>query len=336
MRTALGNCGCFILSILLLPLFLIFVGPLLVLAALRGRQPLGPIMLNTARYGTFGRIGALLLGLAVWILVWSGLAWILVNGLLPAATVAYAPPETPTATALAADPAASQAEPSVPPSSTFTVVPTPTQLPPSATPTQPPPSTTPTHTPITPATSTPLPEPSATPVLTGTPIITIPPPGDQLLVTTTTEVTRTRPLSLADRQAVIATVEEGNLLLRAAVSLANQENIRKLEEIWQGRALEKAQAFATELYGRYAKPFDVQFEYIVAPTLSPESSLEQAVVISQEAWAYQGRTGVDSESFEFTYTLSNEAGRWVIIMYSYLNLPTPTPVPTATATQTAP
>lgn len=99
MRTALANLGCLILLILFLPLFIIFIGPLLVLAALRGRQPVGPIILNTSRYGPVGRIGAFMLGLALWILIWSGLAWIVVNGLLPSSTVAVLPvPPSATAT----------------------------------------------------------------------------------------------------------------------------------------------------------------------------------------------------------------------------------------------
>jgi hypothetical protein len=140
----------------------------------------------------------------------------------------------------------------------------------------------------------------------------------------------TAPFSLADQQDVIATVKESNLLLREAISLANQENVEKLEKVWQGRALDKAQNFVSDLYGRYVKPFEVEFEYITLPIVSSQSTLNQAIVVSQEAWIYQGRSGTHREVFEFTYTLNKENGRWVIAQYSYRNLFTPTLVPTAT------
>ena len=145
----------------------------------------------------------------------------------------------------------------------------------------------------------------------------------------------TAPFSLADQQDVIATVQESNSLLREAISLANQENVQKLEKIWQGRALDKAQNFVSDIYGRYAKPFDVEFEYITLPTVSSRSTLNQAIVVSQEAWIYQGRSGTHRETFEFTYTLNRENGRWVITQYSYRNLFAPTPVPTATPSDAA-
>jgi hypothetical protein len=331
MRTVLVNFGCLILSILFLPLFFIFIGPLLVLAALRGRQPVGPIIFNTSRYGLAGRIGALMLGLAIWILVWSGLAWVVVNGLLPASTVAEGPSITPSAVvsvSLPTPPAESQTATPPRPSSTFTVTPTP--LPPTPTP-----SSTPTNL-IATASPTPTSDDS-TPIITETPLVNTPQltipiisdqstASDQLALATREALTST--LTLADRQAVINTVEEGNLLLREAISLANQENIQKLETVWQGQALTKAQNFVTDLYGRYIKPFEVQFEYIVSPTISSQSTGDQVIVVSQEAWFYRGPTEVNQETFEFTYTLDKEEERWVITRYSYLNLPTPVPTVT--------
>ena len=91
---AMRNLGCLVVAILLLPIFLIIIGPLLVLAAVRGRQSVGPIMLNSSQYGAAGRIGALMLGLGLWLLIWGGLVWVIVNGLLPSSTptVAVATP----------------------------------------------------------------------------------------------------------------------------------------------------------------------------------------------------------------------------------------------------
>jgi len=53
---AMRNLGCLVVGILLLPIFLIVIGPLLVVAAVRGRQSVGPITLNSSQYGPAGRI----------------------------------------------------------------------------------------------------------------------------------------------------------------------------------------------------------------------------------------------------------------------------------------
>jgi hypothetical protein len=347
MRTALANFGCLILLILFLPLFIIFIGPLLVLAALRGRQPVGPIILNTSRYGPVGRIGAFMLGLALWILVWSGLAWIVVNGLLPSSTVAVLPlPPLATASVNIPTPLTEHfispsPEVGIEGLDTGPEDETPTPLPPpfTATPIPLSPMPTPGSTPTILIATLPLTSlVDSTPPLTKTPIITdtpepVPPlnsdrstASDQLGISESEVLTA--PLTIAEQQAAIAVVEEGNLLLREAISLANQENIQKLESVWRGRAFAKAQNFAIEIYERYKKPFDVQFEYVISPTVSSQSALGQIIAVSQETWIYEGPTKVEREAFEFTYTLNKEDGRWVITQYSYLNLPMP--VPTAT------
>ncbi|MBN1220881.1 MAG: hypothetical protein JXM69_18305 [Anaerolineae bacterium] len=352
MRTVLGNCGCLILSILLLPLLLIFMGPLLVLAALRGQQPAGPITLNTIRYGPLGRIGVFMMGLAIWLLVWSGLIWVVANGLLPTSTpVSALPSDTPPAIVPSDTPrlvAVFPTEPPAQPSPTFTAIIVSAPARPTVTPvlsrTE---SSVPdiveeiTATPPAPVTITPTPR-LTTPSPLDTPTVVtadLPPPSntgqpttsDTIVISNTTPLTA--PLTLEDQQAVLATVKEGNLLLREAISLANQTNLENLEEVWQDKAFEKAHDFVTGIYGRYAKPFDVQFEYIIPPIVSKESNLKQAVVVSQESWVYQGRTGVDAEAFEFTYVLQKEAGRWRITRYTYLNLPTPAPTVTSTPTE---
>jgi len=142
-------------------------------------------------------------------------------------------------------------------------------------------------------------------------------------------------LSSADSQAVLRTVEDGNALLRDAILLANEENIANLESVWRGRALEKAEEFATDLYDRYAKPFDVEFKYLNVPAIR-RSTPDEVTVVSQEIWTYGGRTDINQEAFEFTYVLSPENGAWVITYYSYLNVPTPavTATPGSTAIPT--
>jgi hypothetical protein len=346
MRTALANLSCLILLILFLPLFVIFIGPLLVLAALRGRQPVGPIILNTLRYGIVGRVGAFMLGLAIWILVWSGLTWVVINGLLPSSTVAVLPFPTSTTASVNIPTPLTERLPSPSPgvgTEGFDTGPqgeTPTPLPPTFTVT--PTLLSSTSTPgsiatVSVATSIFTPLVDSTPPLTKTPITGTPEPtpspvsdrsadSEQFEISETDVLTS--PLTRAEEQAVIAAVEEGNLLLREAISLANQENIQKLETVWRGRALTKAQDFVVDIYGRYIKPFDVQFEYVISPTLSNQSTQGQVIVVSQETWIYEGPTKAEREAFEFTYTLNKEDGRWVITQYGYRNLPTP--VPTAT------
>jgi hypothetical protein len=134
-------------------------------------------------------------------------------------------------------------------------------------------------------------------------------------------------------------VETGNDLLHDAIILANEENLQKMETVWQGEALTTARDFATELYERYAKPLQVEFEYLAAPRIERQLASNRLVVTSQERWTYGGPTKTDhQEAFRFIYTLTRRNGQWVISDYSYLNLPlstaTPTRMPTSTPTRT--
>lgn len=121
-------------------------------------------------------------------------------------------------------------------------------------------------------------------------------------------------------------MEAGNNLLHNAINLANEENMQKLETVWQGQALATAQAFAAEIYEQYAKPLNVEFEYLTLPIIESRLPQNRLVVTSQERWTYGGPTKIDhQESFKFIYTVTRQNGQWVIIQYSYLNLPQPTP-----------
>jgi len=315
-----------IILILFLPLIIIFIGPFLVISVLRGRQGMGPITLDSTRYDFAGRAGIFMLGLAIWILVWSGLAWLGLNAVLPA-PVAVQPPlpgaDIPTAGLMLTFTPAPSATPvtrtptltPVPPTSTLTPTPTPTLGPIIPVPAPPgAPAVVFTSTPLfneKPAANTPTPNA----VLTVTPLFPIP--------------TITVTLVLTGRQAAIDTLEEANKLLRNAIALANKENIENLGAVWRDRALTNIADFASELYGRYAKPFSVDFEYISPPTIRDRLSNGDIVVISRERWRYGGPTAVDEEAFEFVYTFSQREGRWVITKYSYKNLPlsTPTTIP---------
>ncbi len=339
MHTIWGNLGRLFLLILLLPLFIILIGPFLVLAALRGRQPIGPITLDTVRYGLAGRLGGFILGLVAWMLVWGGLVWLALNSY----------PSTPTVAEVLS-----------------TTSPTPVQPNDTATPTSPPPTFTPTASPTATIPTTPTPvitltltaifdlTPTATETTTPSPTLSTTPTLTATLTTTATftptptqEITATEtivtpavesgppivdlvetvrptplpPLSPEDQQAIFATLQEGNNLLRTATMMADEVNLQNLEQLWRGQALDNAANFATENYNLYSQPFEITFEYITPPQISDRSSPDQVIVNSQERWAYRGNT-TQEETLEFIYTLSREADGWVITNYTYRNLST--------------
>lgn len=148
-------------------------------------------------------------------------------------------------------------------------------------------------------------------------------------------MTPTPTLPPAVRQAAIQAVEAGNALLHDAIVEATEENLQKLETAWQGEALATARDFATALYDQYAKPLQVEFEYLVPPRVDQQPSTNRLVVTSQERWTYGGPTKIDhQETFRFIYTLTRRNGQWVITDYSFLNLPSPTPARTRTPTVT--
>jgi hypothetical protein len=136
------------------------------------------------------------------------------------------------------------------------------------------------------------------------------------------------------RQAAIAAVEAGNDLLHDAIVEASEENLQKMETVWQGKALVTARAFATDIYDRYAKPLNVEFEYLNRPAIESQLAANRLVVTSSERWTYGGPTKSDyQEAFKFIYTITRRNGQWVITEYNFLNLPRSTPSPTRTPTR---
>ncbi len=363
-----------ILLILFLPLILILIGPLLILAVWRGHQPMGPIMLDTSRYSPVGRVSAFGLGVVLWLLVWGSLAWLMftafspvtiLTALSPSAPATVALPETATPTPIPPTPTLVTiveltSSPATP--TPLSVISTPTQPAPSptpsetptppsvvSTPTQPAPSPTPsdTPTPLVPtvtSTSTPEPSPSATPtssletltpVPLASPTIPLTRPNNGTATATRT-ISPQATLTVAERKAVAGTVEEGNILLREAITDASPEKLQQMETIWRGLALQVARNFAVKIHEQYAKPVQVQFEYLEPPTVDQASARAEVTVTSRERWSYGGPTQTDKEEvFDFIYTLAQEDGRWLIIRYTYRNVsatstPIPTPSPAAT------
>jgi hypothetical protein len=320
--------------VILFPLTVLLIGPLLVLAALRGVQRVGPIVFEPERSGAGGRILALLLGLTLWLVVWGGLA-LLVGPLMPAPApageVAGAPTPTrtprPTFTPSPAPlPTFTPEPPATPTPAPLAVTASPTPVLATSTPLPPPATATPTPVPVT-STPTPLPPPTPTPTR---PPTAIPAP------------TFTPVATLAPGQAAqaIAVVEKANDLLRAAVVEPSIGNLAALETAWHGDALRDAQAFAQDLSRRYLRPLEVTFVYLSPPSAREGILPDTAVVTSTETWTYSGPRSARSESFEFTYTMAPQDSGWIIIAYSYRNvpggvaLPSPTPTPEAITSTT--
>jgi hypothetical protein len=295
------------LVVVILPLALVFIGPLLILAAVRGMQRVGPIILNPSQAGTGGRIRALLLGMLLWLVVWGGLAMTVSRvgmptiGGVPSSALEtgvtstvplVAPTTTPTPLSTGTRQAVTAPTPTRP-EKRASLSPTPSPIPPTPAPMSPTATAqpaTPTLTPLATATFTPSPAPVAT-------------------------------LSPEQEREAIAAVEAANELLRDAVIQPSIGNLADLEALWRGDALAKAQAFAQDLYRRYLRPLDVTFVYLLPPLVHAGSSSDTAIVISTEAWTYTGPHASRRESFEFTYTLNRQDEGWVITHYAYRNAP---------------
>lgn len=333
-----------IILALFLPFILIVIGPLLVLSVWRGQQQMGPITLNSAQYGPAGQAGILALGVAVWLLAWGGLGWLTVAALsaplpfsiqLPSLSnfIAASPDAEPTPTA---PPAATATATNIStPAPTFTPTDTSTPPPPTERPLP-----TPTRRPATPVITS-----TITPTLTlnGQATTIISTPERQLtppIVASRAAITPTilaRPLTptssstgqptLTDthRLAVIAAIEEADLLLQATITLADQENIGNLSRVWADKASIIIDDFETELFDQAARPFSVEFEYLLPPIASINSSGDQATVTSHERWRYNGPTKSHQETFEFIYTLRRQGQTWAATSFTYQSLPLPTP-----------
>jgi hypothetical protein len=299
------------LLIIVLPLTILLLGPLLILAALRGVQHIGPIVLNPGRRGVLGRFGALLLGMIAWLAVWGGLAIILAQAGLPGM-------QGLSSSALRAN-SAPTAAPLIP-SSTATLAPSPTPLAiavlsptPSPSPEVMVPDPSPTPSPLPPTAT------SVLPTATATPLPATPAPAP------TATLTPGSPLAAQQADGAIAAVEKANQLLGQAAMEPSISNLAALEVAWQDRALAKAQAFAQHLYEQYPHPLQVSFVYLKPPTAQAGDVADRAIVTSSEAWTYTAPRTSHTEAFEFIYTLDRRDGDWVITSYTYRNAPNALP-----------
>lgn len=292
-----------VLIVVVLPLALLLSGPALVLAALRGRQRVGPIVLNPGQRGRFGRVWACLLGLLLWLAVWGGLALMLGRTLQPA-TVAHVPPPTPVTVSPAPETPTAEAPATLPPSSTPLPPPTP-----AAEPTHALEEATPTATLAPPTETVPASPSPSLPTLTPLPL---PTPAQT---------------SQPDQAALaIAAVEAANEQLRMAVIQPSEENLDALEQHWKEKSLDKAKAFATSLHQTVGAPMEVGYVYLIPPTTVSQPLTSSALFVNAtEVWTYSGSRDSYTETYEFFYTLAQHDDRWVIIDYVYRNGPPSTP-----------
>ena len=292
-----------VLIVAVLPLVLLLSGPSLVLAALRGRQRVGPIVLNPGQRGRFGRVWACLLGLLLWLAVWGGVTLLLGRTLRPA-TVAYVSPPTPVTVSPAPETPTAVAPATLPPSST--PLPSPTR------------AAEPTHA-LEEATPTAIvAPPTATAPASPSPLLPTPTP---LPVPTPAQTSQPDQATLA-----IAAVEAANEQLRMAVIQPSEENLVALERHWKERSLDKAKAFATSLHQAVGAPMDVSYVYLIPPTTGSQQLTSGALFVNAtEVWTYSGSRDSFTETYEFFYTLAQHDDRWVIIDYVYRNGPLSTP-----------
>lgn len=333
-----------LLILVAVPLVVLLIGPILVWAALRGAQQVGPIIVNPGRQGNVGRLLALVLGLLLWVLVWGGIFLLLAPFGRPAAppgsesaggtvqlvvsqTVEF--DQTSGAATLTSQPATSSPHTDDDNLSASTendqtaeaVGPTQVLDPevesPTA-PTQSDPSPVPLVETVTPSSMPPTLTPPA-PVLA--PSATAVPPAPSPTSTAFPSPMPTGTLSPQLASEAMSSVETANEILRRAVADPSADNLFALEKVWKGNALIKAQEFAKGPTHMVGRPITVSYVYRVPPSVSqgpPGSPPDTLLASSIEIWTYSGPDGNHSEEFRFVYTLEKQDQGWVIMDYAFL------------------
>lgn len=327
-KTWFGDLGRLLLWLLLLPLLLLLLGPLLVLAAVRGSLRLGVINLNPSRQAPQGRWWALGVGVLLWGLTWGGLGWAaqrFVDSPPAEATLTAAVTNTPPAGEAGATASPTASPSPQPPSPTATAVssPTPTSGP---TPAVPSPTVTPisTATRAATATSTPLPRATATATATTTPTPTPSPaapsptpgpsPTPTLALTTVDEVTAAQ---------VVRSLNQANDLLVEAARMPNPPSIIALADSWQGSALGQVRSFVNSIAFRYERPLTVTYSLVTEPELGITADGDTVVVTVEEVWVFDSPNRNRTSRAAYTYTMVLAGERWRIVEYAYRILSPP-------------
>ncbi len=304
-----------LLVIVGLPLLVILAGPLLVIAALRGSQAIGPIVLTPGHHHPSGRAIALAVGLVLWAGIWGGCALVFSGDQTPAVD-ARPPATTPAAAAIPASPSppptsvpAGTAQPTVVPLQSVAAATTPT-IAPSAAPIQ--------------AESSPSVEPAATATQSQVPV----PAATAVPVAETETVSPTPPGPVTPEEAAqaVAAVEHANEALRQAVADPTAGNLAALETLWTQDALAKAQAFAIGPSRLVGQPTEVSYAHLMAPEVTRSVTPGHLSVGVTEVWTYSGPRDTYTESFQFFYSLALIDGQWRIVNYSYIDVPQSQPI----------
>lgn len=336
--------------IVLLPLWLLLIGPSLVLAGILGQFSIGVMKLNPSRYHQRGRLWALLFGVLVWGFSWGFAFWLWQSGYILETLETYAPDRIRHQLALM--------QPTTPPSPSPTIV--------TLTATNTPLIPTATNLPTATATSTQMPTPTASPSPTLSPTSTRLPTRTAFLTPTSaasptpsltpTEIpiitiqTATTPVSssLTVTNSLLSNVESPldplQLLTKANGYLINYiqdpsaENEAQLETIWANKALADIQIFASQINVKYQKPLTITYQILDITSSTPltRTTPTTATMQSRELWHFEDITTKKDSLSDYVYTLRSQQGgvdSWQIIDYTFVILqavPTPSPVPLTT------
>ncbi len=298
-----------LLLVILLPLILFMIGPLLVIAAIRGSITLGALQLRPGKYYHWGRIWAFSLGIILWVFIWGGIVqfwppnfsmptrlptWIKTGETIETIIQQIVGPTTP----------------QVSPSPTSTVALTATVA-----------SATATHTPLPSLTVTPLPSPTA--IATATISAT-------LLPTRSTALSQTVPsptLFPLQQDELTQVLDEANTLLIQYLQAPIPAQEAALKTIWIGDALHEIQTFAQTISVKYQTPLTITYRIIGTPTIT-STGASSVTIETREFWTFEDADAKKESLSNYVYTLQAKSGGWNIVSYQFNVLPLPTtPIP---------
>ena len=286
-----------LLLLVVLPIILLLAGPVLTIAALKGRMRLpGGLMLSPGKHRRKNREIAFVMGIILWAFTWSVVGW------MGAAIYFNASPDGGVSvTAIELTP---MSLPS--PTQTETLTPTAT-LAPTETPS-------PADTPF----ATPTPSPK---MVTDTPS---PHPTDTPTAIFAAEMPAASPSPTLDSAAEISmqataiqTVSAANRALRQAIDSPNTQNLDALGDFWQGNALTRVRIFAQEMHDKYRAPVQANYNLEGAYQISEGDVMGEMVVTSQERWQFEGASGAQSAFTIYTYTVHWDGETWKIVDYDF-------------------
>ncbi len=289
------------LLLALSPIILLLTGPVLTIAALKGRLSLpGGLTLNPGKHHRKNREIAFVMGIVLWAFTWGFVGW------MGAAVYFNAMPNggvSVTAIELTSMPLPAKTETPMPtPSPTFTTFPTQTPSPTDVS------FDTPTPSPK-PATATPAPKPTDTPIPTSPPATETPIVSVSLTPNSAAEISR--------QADAIQTVSAANRALRQAIASPSAQKLDDLGNFWQGDALTRVRLFAQEMHTKYRAPVQADYRLEGAYHILDVDSTGGMVITSQERWQYKGAGDAQTAFTIYTYTVHWDGSAWKIVDYDF-------------------